>query len=415
MAYHDPLSQIRSILKERGITDEEIDQALVDNTLDLITAQRLILPSKLTHTRKEICQITGMPIEQVRRFWRALGFPDISDDKKAFTDSDIEAIDILQGLLNSGLADQETALQLARVLGQSLSRIAEAEVTIAGGFDTELDNVASIQQLLQVADNTLPAIAKLLEFVWRRHLAAAVERAMLIRSRHSTTTGGVEMAVGFADMVGFTALSQQISIESLAEIVSHFEALAQDITSQFGGRVVKMIGDEAMFVVEEMADAARIALALSEAYAADELLSDVRIGLSAGPVLLRDGDYYGPVVNLANRIVALVEPGGILVSSTLYEALADNNEFSFIQLKRSRYLKDIGKVELWALFTPGSEGAGRERRQGVRWERLSELLPSLTTLSTLPALGELRGMGERFIEDVRTRGLEPPPHKGTGT
>ena len=132
---------------------------------------------------------------------------------------------------------------------------------------------------------------------------------MLIRLRGGDQGISPVMAVGFADMVGFTMLSQHLSDRELAAVVSRFEELAHDIVTSMGGRVVKMIGDEAMFVVSSAADAARIGLALAEAYADDDLLSDVRVALAIGPVLVQDGDFYGPVVNLASRLVGDRQPG----------------------------------------------------------------------------------------------------------
>ena len=122
------------------------------------------------------------------------------------------------------------------------------------------------------------------------------------------------MAVGFADMVGFTMLSQHLGDEELAAVVSRFEELAHDTVVALGGRVVKMIGDEVMFVVPTATGAAQIGLSLAEAYAGDELLSDVRVALAIGPVLVQDGDFYGPVVNLASRLVGVANPGTVLVS-----------------------------------------------------------------------------------------------------
>jgi class 3 adenylate cyclase len=125
----------------------------------------------------------------------------------------------------------------------------------------------------------------------------------------------------FTDMVGYTVLSQHLGDQKLAEVVSRFEQLAHDIVTGLGGRVVKMIGDEAMFVVPEVVDAANIGLALSEAYADDDLLSDVRVALAVGPVLVQDGDYYGPVVNLASRLVGIAHLRIVLISDEVHAAL----------------------------------------------------------------------------------------------
>ena len=136
-----------------------------------------------------------------------------------------------------------------------------------------------------------------------------------------------------------------------------------------------MIGDEVMFVVDDVADAARIGLDLADAYADDDLLSDVRVGLSCGPVLLRDGDYFGPTVNLAHRIVNIANPGTVLMSDEFHAALMAEAPGEFTgQALRPRLLKDLGRVQLWWCGRAGQEadgtGAAADRRRNVRWERL---------------------------------------------
>jgi class 3 adenylate cyclase len=138
--------------------------------------------------------------------------------------------------------------------------------------------------------------------------------------------------------------------------------------------VVKMIGDEVMFVTADVTAAARIALSLSDAYGGDEQLSDVRVGLACGPVLAREGDYYGPVVNLASRIVNIARPGSVLISAEVVQGLADEAAFQCRSL-RSRYLKDLGRVPVSVLEwseavledsdgeAEGEGGRGRRRRR----------------------------------------------------
>jgi adenylate cyclase len=248
-----------------------------------------------------------------------------------------------------------------------------------------------------VADVTIPAMAKLLEFVWRRQVAAGIQRNMMLRSHGLAPGQSPEMAVGFADMVGFTLLSQHITDEELAAVVRRFEEISHDIVTSARGRVVKMIGDEVMFVVDSVADATRIGLDLADAYSDDDLLSDVRVGLAFGPVLLRDGDYFGPIVNLAHAIVNIGNPGSVIMSDEFHDALMLEapGEFTAKPL-RPRHLKDLGRVQLWWLGRPGHEadgtGAAADRRRNVRWERLSEVLRDLE---------ELRGVGERLLTSSR--------------
>jgi adenylate cyclase len=209
------------------------------------------------------------------------------------------------------------------------------------------------------------------------------------------------MAVGFADMVGFTMLSQHLRDDELAAVVARFEALAHDTVVALGGRVVKMIGDEVMFVVPTATGAASIGLSLAEAYAGDELLSDVRVALAIGPVLIQDGDFYGPVVNLASRLVGVANPGTVLASDEFKVALEgageDAGRFELRAL-RTRNLKDIGRIQVWKVSRSGT-APGADRRRNMRWERLEGVLRELD---------ELRDRGEQAV----SRGTLPGDPEG---
>jgi len=391
------LAHVREILLMHGATPEEIDQAVEDGVIDLFVADRMLVPSRRRYTRVEVSELTGVPIDKLERFWRALGFPGVDDADSVFTDLDLEALRIFQGLLALGAADIETAVQMARVIGSSMARIAEAELGFENMVGPEVDPVMSAEAFASVADVTIPAMAKLLEFVWRRQVAAGIQRNMMHRSHGLAPGQSPVMAVGFADMVGFTLLSQHVTDEELAAVVGRFEELSHDIVTSARGRVVKMIGDEVMFVVDSAAGAARIGLDLADAYSDDDLLSDVRVGLAFGPVLPREGDYFGPTVNLAHAIVNIGNPGTVIMSDEFHDALMVGapDEFTAKSL-RPRHLKELGRVQLWWLGRPGHEadgtGAAADRRRNVRWERLSEVLRDLE---------ELRGVGERLLTASR--------------
>jgi len=394
------LSHVKEILLMHGATEEEIDRAVADGVIDLFVAERMLIPSRRRYSRVEVSELTGVDLEKLERFWRALGFPGVADDETAFTDLDLEAVRLFQGLQALGAADTDTAVQMARVMGSSMARIAEAELVPGDMVSEEVDPVLSAEAFAGVADVTIPAMAKLLEFVWRRQVAAGIQRNMVLRSHGLAPGQSPDLAVGFADMVGFTLLSQHLSDEELAAVVRRFEELSHDIVTSARGRVVKMIGDEVMFVVDDVADAARIGLDLADAYADDDLLSDVRVGLSCGPVLLRDGDYFGPTVNLAHRIVNIANPGTVLMSDEFHAALMAEAPGEFTgQALRPRLLKDLGRVQLWWCGRAGQEadgtGAAADRRRNVRWERLSEVLRDLE---------ELRGVGERLLTSNRSAG-----------
>ena len=404
-SHDEALERVRAVLRAHGTPEDEIAAAEAGDVLDLLVADQLLVPGERRYTESDVAAKTGLDVELLRRYWRALGFPDVEPDNAMFTDLDIEALLILRAMMDLGIADIETSLQLTRVIGSSMARIAEAEVAptargfgasagVTGAVGTlgpsdEVDTVLAADRFAQLADHSLPAMGRLLEFVWRRHVQAAIRRTMLLRTR--STSGALPiLAVGFADMVGFTTLSQQLSEEDLAAVVSRFEQVAHDTVTANSGRVVKMIGDEAMFVADSVGDAAHIGLALAEAYADDDLLSDVRVALAVGPVLVQDGDFYGPVVNLASRVVNMARPGTVLVTDEFHasmEAGGQAEEFAYRPL-RPRLVKDVGRVQLWLMHRPGMEPVTLDRRLGRRWDRLNEVLHDLD---------DLRERGERLI------------------
>ena len=227
----------------------------------------------------------------------------------------------------------------------------------------EVDPVLSAEAFASVADVTIPAMAKLLEFVWRRQVAAGIQRSMMLRSHGLAPGESPVLAVGFADMVGFTLLSQHLSHEELAEVVRRFEEISHDIVTRARGRVVKMIGDEVMFVVDNVVDAARIGLDLADAYADDDLLSDVRVGLACGPVLLRDGDYFGPTVNLAHRIVNIGNPGTVLMSDEFHTALMERGTGGV----HRQGAPSSSARRIWAVSNCGGAAGPGKRRTGRVW------------------------------------------------
>ena len=128
--------------------------------------------------------------------------------------------------------------------------------------------------------------------------------------------------VGFVDMVGYTRMTRQVDESELSSILDAFETLATEVIAEHHGRVVKMIGDEVLFVADSAADAAEIALTLTERTSADDALPDVRAGMASGRILSRFGDVYGSVVNLASRLTSIARPGTILVDKELAAELA---------------------------------------------------------------------------------------------
>jgi len=145
------------------------------------------------------------------------------------------------------------------------------------------------------------------------HMEKAIERNRRGRTESSSPVT-VVIAIGFVDLVGFTPLSQQMPVDELGAVVDDFEAVAHDTVASHGGQVVKLIGDEVMFVAIDAISASEIALELVERFGEEGRVTP-RGGVAFGEVLTRGGDYYGPVVNLASRIGDLAVPNEILVTN----------------------------------------------------------------------------------------------------
>ncbi len=357
--------RIADFLSSVGIPEERIEQARQEGTLDVLALEAFLLPGEHRYTLKEAARIAGLPEEMGRRIWRSMGFPaPLSEDEALLTDEDTEMLAIAKRYIDRDV-DPELLVQFVRTVGASLARIAEAEIAAVRTMGKGLvgkeiaERIAgapsgpSLEEVIgEVLRKRLAEIGRLLDYGHRRHLVFAARREV---NWQAGSRAGVESGVvGFADMVGFTALSQQLDPVELAATVEKFASVAYDLIAARGGRVVKMIGDEVMFVFEDPVSAARAALDLAEAHSEDENLSSVRVGLSSGDLLVLDGDYYGPVVNLASRIVNIALAGTVIVSEEVYKELKGYEEF-VLRPMRLRRLKGIGLVRLWVLRRPGDQ------------------------------------------------------------
>jgi len=344
--------RLRSFLRRRGATPDEIERAEREGRLSLLTFDRTLLPGSARYTFAEACRRASFDERIAERLWRALGFPDPPEHERLFRDEDVEALILLRRLIENTTVprgeDYAALVQNVRVIGGALARIAEVQTdATVDAIHAELTAGRSDEEIATQLPDRLDwnGLSRVLDYALRLQLRATARRKLA--TADPNTIGTANFAVGFVDLVGYTALSQELEPEALGTLVSSFEELAYDTVAQHAGRVVKTIGDEVLFVAPVAADAARIALRLTERSEGDQL-PDARAGLSAGSVLAQEGDYYGPVVNLASRLVELARPGSVLASSDFRDAMGDDPAFEWQRL-RSRRVRDIGRVEVWLL------------------------------------------------------------------
>jgi adenylate cyclase len=284
--------------------------------------ERELLGGDRRYTRVEVAEQAGVPVEQARILWRALGFADVGDDNVAFTEQDVEALRAVDGLVQRGVIDASTQLAMTRAMGQSLARLADWHVSaITSALEAEAP--ADAEDAAAVAHELVPVVEGLIGYIWRRHLAATASRALA----DDRTSPSTSLVVGFADLVGFTSLTRDVGEAELAGVVETFEALASDVIAEHSGRVVKTLGDEVMFTADDPAQGAQIALELADRVDAADGVPDVRIGLAWGAVLARLGDVYGEPVNIASRLTSIARPASILVDRELATELEEDPRF----------------------------------------------------------------------------------------
>lgn len=273
-------------------------------------AAEVLLGSPRHLTGDEVAARAGLPRAEADALWQALGFPHLGDEA-SFTDGDVAALRAAGGLTDAEIVGPALRLAQARVLGRTMAGLAESQVNLAAeavarGRLADPAELVDTMQALQV-------------YVWRRHLLAATERLA------AGPIEGASIAVGFTDLVSYTARSREMSTADLTGLLDGFEQRAQAVVIDGGGRIVKTLGDEVMWVCDDPLRAAATALAL----AAD----DVRTGVAYGPTLERGGDHVGPTVNLAARLTGLARPGTVLVDRELATVVETDDRFATRHLR----------------------------------------------------------------------------------
>jgi adenylate cyclase len=307
-------------LADRGVSIGQIAEAGATGRLTAIAGDLALRPGPRL-SMVEVAEGADLSVEQIRQLSLTIGLPVEDVNERIYTPGDVEVFKLFSAATE--LFPETSVMQFVRVVGASLARAADAAVSL---FLAEVETPITEAQAgeLALARAQLDAIGALnllinhLETLFRAHMELAIRRNTAARAE-ATSKITVFVAVGFVDLVGFTPLSQRLPVRELHSIVDAFEGSAYDIVTSNRGRVVKLIGDEVMFVALEPEDACEIALALVDRFAEADSNVTPRGGLAVGEILTRGGDYYGSVVNLASRIADLAVPNEILVTPDLRE------------------------------------------------------------------------------------------------
>ncbi len=308
--------------------------------------------------RREVAAGAGVSILSARKIWRALGFPNFGDEDVAFTERDQDALSSILDLVRAGLLTEEAAISVTRSIGQMTDRMVvwQIEALVEDMVSEQgIPDAVARKQLVGQLPALVDSLEEILVYSYRRQLNAGVQRlAVRAEAGLQASEEGREgdeddsplplaRAVGFADLVSYTSLSRRMNEKTLAQLVQRFENKCAEIISVGGGRLVKTVGDEVLYIAETPAAGAEISLALAQAFTEDEILPQCRVSMVWGRILSRLGDIYGPTVNLAARLTTLAQPGTVLVDAMTAAALGQDDRFVLVPQK-SENVRGFGEI-----------------------------------------------------------------------
>ncbi|MCW2544613.1 MAG: adenylate cyclase [Frankiales bacterium] len=320
----DERRRLLEFLESEGCTVEEMQLAHARGRLFALAGDRRIRPLVGLVSLNDAAASLDVPAEVLIRAWRTFGLPASEPETAILAPADVETLKTF--LQVREFLGEDTALGLARVAGAAIARITEAESSAIRMGMQSLDVGLSNDEVLtaqsySAVTRLVPQIGAMLDATHRQHLEAT-------RVHFEGIAGEIEdraafrCGVGFADLSGFTKLSQQLNLGELSMVLSIFEETATETVHARGGRIVKFLGDAVMWVSGDPDQLVQIACDLAHHPKAAEAEIEVRAGVDYGRVLAQDGDYFGVPVNLASRLVALAEPGQVLGTAGLIDVLS---------------------------------------------------------------------------------------------
>jgi len=299
----------------------------------------VVLRAPRRYNRGQIQELATVDQERIRLLWRAMGFADAEDDDVIFNEPDVAALSRLAELVDTGVMSERVQVAVVRSIAQAMSGLATWQVERIYDMLTERpDGPVDLRQVL-------PALERLQNRVWRRHLAVAAGR-LVSTSPHEADVR--TLTVGSTDLVNFTRTARRLTPSQLVDMVELFHGVAADVVAEHDGRIVKTVGDAVLFVTDQPEHGAQIALDLLDRTIAAPALPELRTGMATGPTLTRFGDVYGEVVDTAARLCTHARPGRILVDQPLAEALRGDPRFR-LRLRRPISERGYPRLHPWGL------------------------------------------------------------------
>jgi adenylate cyclase len=334
-------------LTAEGVPLSELRRSTTAGTIMYLPADRVI-SSRDRYTSAQVAELTGIEEEFLVRVRRAMGLPIPEGDEAIYTDAEVESTREIHIARAAGITDEEL-LDLMRVLGRGLSQVAELlrAVPLKLVLQPGMSEAELAQSYARAAEQLYPLVDPLVSNVLALHMRHATQSTVVSELERSGghLPGSREIAVSFADLVGFTRLGEEVPPDELGRLAMRLELLATEVAVA-PVRLVKTIGDAAMLASPEPGALLEATLSLIEAADGEgEDFPQLRAGAALGAALPRAGDWFGRPVNLASRITSVARPGSLLADTALHDSAADAYRWSFAGERRLKGIR--GPVRLF--------------------------------------------------------------------
>jgi adenylate cyclase len=320
------LDFVRHRLSQDGYDPETLAAAIREGRVESMYGRRLFDAGSRLGLEEGAAR-AGLEPEQLRQLTSALGFS-WSD----VYESDLEIIEVLRVASEAGLP-WEAILGVTRVVGDSLRRIADAEIravhvyvherlTAAGVPEEEVD-----QLIAGIEENLAPLMNPMIQRLHSEYLLEAMMEDAFFHvagsKRQAGELGSVDATIAFVDIASFTALAETVGDETALQVLDRIETVVRRLLVEHDGKMVKSVGDGFMLAFREPASAVNFSLATQAELGSDSDLPAIRVGINAGPALYRTGDYLGSAVNVASRVVNAAMAGQIVMTEPVAKAASD--------------------------------------------------------------------------------------------
>jgi adenylate cyclase len=329
-------------LAEEGVPLSELRRTTAAGTIVYLPADRVIVGPE-RYTSAEVSELSGVELDFLVAIRRAMGLPIPEPDEAVYTDAELESARMIHVAREAGISDEDQ-LDLMRVLGRGLAQAAETlrALPLKLVLEPGMSESELAKQYALAAGALYPLVDPLVSNLLALHLRHATQSTLVSAFERSggRLPGSREVAVCFADLVGFTRLGEEVPPEQLGSLAMRLETLASDVAEP-PVRLVKTIGDAAMLASPEPGSLLDAALSLIDAAEAEgEDFPQLRAGAAFGLALPRAGDWYGRPVNLASRITSIARPSSLLAEGEVRSSAGDGYKWSFAGERRLRGIRE---------------------------------------------------------------------------